>query len=118
MRKNKPLLARQKIADWSRRKYRTAWYLTIIFIALLVLPAVVSLALTLLVQPLTFSLLPVEAFVTVIMFIWATYFGANVVEKHKSFSDKPRVTLDGEDMMLEEFDEEDWGGQPRYTDNR
>jgi hypothetical protein len=105
----------QKAQDWTSRKYRAAWILTFIFVGLLVIPAVTSLLLTIFWKEITFSILPIGAFVTFVSLIWAAYFGANVTEKHNSFSNKTTTT-----NLLDEVTEDEgdgFGGQPPEANN-
>ena len=96
-------------SDWVSRKYRSAWYLTFIFLALLVVPSVTSFLLTLLWKDTTFAILTVESFVTFISLIWAAYFGANVAQSHNSFV--PKTLVEPEDK------ENGLGGQPPEGEN-
>lgn len=105
----------QKAQDWTSRKYRAAWILTLIFVGLLALPAVTSLLLTIFWKEITFSILPVSAFVTFITLIWTVYFGANVTEKHTAFNSKKAVTSLLDEVIEDEGDGS--GGQPPESDN-
>ena len=107
-------LNKLKEQDWSSRKYRSAWKLTLLFTLMTVVPAVVSLLLTLLMdngKEYAFTVLPIDWYVPLIGMLWGAYFGANVIEKHISFVPKKFVITSFED------EGNDNGGQPEGSDN-
>ena len=105
----------QKAQDWTSRKYRSAWILTVILLGLFVIPPIVGLLLTVFWQEVEWVLLPVSGFGTLLMMIWGFYFGANVAEKHKAFNVKqtPFGLLD----EVTEDEGDGYGGQPPDADN-
>lgn len=102
--------------DWSSRKYRTAWYLTVLFSGLLVVPGLASLFITLFVEQMEFTLLPVGYYVTLVAGIWGIYFGANLTEKLSAFQPKEAPPADFLNNIIETVDN-DRGGQPTDSDN-
>ena len=63
------------------RKYKSAWALTVIFLILLVAPAITTFILALLGTPVVFSIISAEMFVTFCTLLWSAYFGANILQK-------------------------------------
>jgi len=101
-----------KAADWTSRKYRTAWYLTLLFTLLMVIPAFATLVFALVGEAITFTLMPVAYYVPFITVIWSAYFGANVMEK-RFFGRKPDIDMD----YYPDIDVEDYGDQPEDSNN-
>lgn len=96
------------------RKYRSAWALTIIFLVLLVAPAITSFVLTLVGAPVAFSIISAEMFVTFCTLLWASYFGANVATKWV-YNKEDKVL--GDPMISESITDDDSGGQPPNSQN-
>jgi hypothetical protein len=102
-----------KKLDWSGRKYRTAWKLTILFSIMLVVPIIVSFICALLGVSVAFTILPVEYFVPLVGLLWGAYFGANVMEKRSIFNPDSKLQSVAEVNKVPDGS----GGQPAGTDN-
>jgi Flp pilus assembly protein TadB len=78
---------------WDSRKYRSAWGLTWLVTALLVVPwlvnAIFAMTLTALISANVWSM--------VVMAVWGTYFAANVAEKHSAFVPDDKLYDTGSD---------------------
>jgi hypothetical protein len=78
----------KRAIDWQSKKYRASWFLTWLFTGLLVLPAIASIVFSLIDgKVVSITVLPAELYVVLMSILWATYFGANVISKHSSFTD-------------------------------
>jgi hypothetical protein len=82
----------------------------------MVIPGITSLLLTLLWEPINFTLLPVGFYVPLIAGVWGVYFGANLTEKLKPFQPKEPPPVDFLEEVVEDVGD-DSGGQPQGTDN-
>lgn len=100
-----------KKLDWSSRKYRTAWKLTIILMVMFVVPVLVSFVVALMGQSIQFTLIPVEYFVPLFLGIWGTYFGVNVVEKLPKLRKDKKI----EQVTMIEDTGKGTGGQPEKS---
>ncbi|MHA2063320.1 MAG: hypothetical protein ACXABY_02945, partial [Candidatus Thorarchaeota archaeon] len=66
---------------WNSRKYRSAWGLTWLITAVLIVPWLTGLLPFLVAAP----LMEANTWAMLIMGIWGAYFAANVTEKHNAF---------------------------------
>lgn len=92
----------------TNRKITAAWKLTWLFTALFALPHCINIVCWFIQCPGDFSILSETVYASFIFGIWAAYFGANVTEKHKGF------TQPGNNDTTPQSNS---GGQPPDSDN-